>query len=250
MSYGRWASLVAAVAVCVLTFGGVLGIGPGQTAHSTAAESDVASVAGQSGAAAESTQATGPNGSTPSTEPAQPMTTLPSMTLSPRDQSGQDPTDTQHPAKPETTQQATKQLMSASFATLPPNSGSGKRVVYDESAQRVWLVTDDNSVKRTYQVSGSLYDNLDPGTYQVYSRSKHAIGYKYEETMDYMVRFAHGENAAIGFHDIPTDKDGNPVQGLSELGTPQSDGCIRQWIDDAKALWGFAPVGTTVVVLA
>ncbi|MGH3500547.1 MAG: L,D-transpeptidase, partial [Nocardioidaceae bacterium] len=32
------------------------------------------------------------------------------------------------------------------------------------------------------------------------------------------------------------------------LGTPQSDGCIRQWIKDAKALWGFAPVGTTVVV--
>ena len=36
----------------------------------------------------------------------------------------------------------------------------------------------------------------------------------------------------------------------SELGTPLSHGCIRQWRPDAKALWDFAPVGTEVVVVA
>jgi lipoprotein-anchoring transpeptidase ErfK/SrfK len=61
------------------------------------------------------------------------------------------------------------------------------------------------------------------------------------------VRFAHGENAAIGFHDIPVD-EGEPVQGLDDLGTPLSHGCVRQARPDAKALWRFAPVGSTVVV--
>jgi hypothetical protein len=67
--------------------------------------------------------------------------------------------------------------------------------------------------------------------------------------MRYFVRFAHGGNAAIGFHDIPV-LDGRKVQGLDALGTPQSHGCIRQRRADAVALWRFAPLGTRVVVTA
>ncbi|MBA2775064.1 MAG: L,D-transpeptidase [Nocardioidaceae bacterium] len=63
-----------------------------------------------------------------------------------------------------------------------------------------------------------------------------------------MVRFAAGERSAIGFHDIPEHRNGAPAQSRSELGTPLSSGCIRQWVGDAKALWAFASVGTTVVV--
>jgi lipoprotein-anchoring transpeptidase ErfK/SrfK len=44
--------------------------------------------------------------------------------------------------------------------------------------------------------------------------------------------------------------DGHLVQTRAQLGTPLSHGCIRQWRPDAKALWRFAPVGTSVVVLA
>jgi lipoprotein-anchoring transpeptidase ErfK/SrfK len=113
--------------------------------------------------------------------------------------------------------------------------------------QRVWLVRGDGSVKRSYLVSGSVYDNLDAGDYEVYSRSEHATGIDDSGTMRYMVRFAHGDRAAIGFHDIPVD-DGELVQTRSRLGTPLSHGCIRQWRPDARALWRFAPVGTTVVV--
>jgi hypothetical protein len=136
---------------------------------------------------------------------------------------------------------------------LPEDSGDGRRVVFDQSQQRVWLVGETgrgkDDVKRTYLVSGSLTDNLDPGTYEVWSRSRNAIGVDNSGTMKYMVRFAYGEQAAIGFHDIPVD-EGQPVQTLAELGTPQSHGCIRQDRDDAIALWEFAPVGTTVVVTA
>jgi hypothetical protein len=132
---------------------------------------------------------------------------------------------------------------------LPADSGAGRRVVFSEGRQRVWLVSGRGVVVRTYLVSGSVYDNLDPGTYSVYSRSQQAWGIDDSGTMQYFVRFAHGDNAAIGFHDIPVD-EGHAVQSVADLGTPQSHGCIRQKRADAIALWDFAPLGTPVVVTA
>jgi L,D-transpeptidase catalytic domain len=133
--------------------------------------------------------------------------------------------------------------------TLPEDSGAGKRVVFSESRQRVWLVGERGRVTRTYLVSGSAYDNLDPGTYQVYSRSERARGIDDSGTMNHFVRFTQGDRAAIGFHDIPVD-EGKPVQTVAQLGTPLSHGCIRQKKADAIALWEFAPLGTNVVVTA
>jgi len=131
---------------------------------------------------------------------------------------------------------------------LPADSGSGRRVVFSESQQRVWLIGGHGAVRRTYLVSGSLSDNLDPGTYQVYSRSLHAIGIDDSGTMKFFVRFTQGDTgAAIGFHDIPVN-DGARVQTVDELGSPTSHGCIRQRTADAKVLWDFAQLGATVVV--
>ncbi len=131
---------------------------------------------------------------------------------------------------------------------LPVASGTGRRAVFSESQQRVWIVGGQGKVLRTYLVSGSVYDNLDPGTYDVYSRSRHAVGIDGSGTMEYFVRFTKGdEGAAIGFHSIPVD-DGEAVQTHDELGTPQSHGCIRQAEADAIAMWDFADIGTTVVV--
>ena len=67
--------------------------------------------------------------------------------------------------------------------------------------------------------------------------------------MKYFVRFTEGTNgAAIGFHDIPID-DGELVQTVDQLGTPQSHGCVRQEREDAIALWEFAPIGTEVAAV-
>lgn len=133
---------------------------------------------------------------------------------------------------------------------LPADSGEGRRIVFSEGRQRVWLVDDSGDVLRTYLVSGSLTDNLFEGTYSVYSRSRNAVGIDDSGTMEYFVRFTQGTGgSAIGFHTIPVD-EGKPVQTLRELGTPQSHGCIRQERSNAIALWDFAPIGTTVVVTA
>lgn len=135
--------------------------------------------------------------------------------------------------------------------SLPKHSGTGRRIVFDESAQRVWLVGPRGGVVRTYLVSGSKYPNLDTDTYQVYSKSRHATAYNSNETMAFMVRFAQGRTGSpIGFHSVPAFPNGTLVEARSQLGTPQSDGCVRQWINDARALWNFAEIGTTVVVRA
>lgn len=131
---------------------------------------------------------------------------------------------------------------------LPADSGTGRRVVFSEGQQRVWIIGERGGVLHSHLVSGSLSDNLDPGTYQVYSRDENAVGIDDSGTMKYFVRFTQGDTgAAIGFHDIPID-EGERVQTVDELGTPTSHGCIRQKTSDAKAMWAFAGVGTTVVV--
>jgi hypothetical protein len=135
--------------------------------------------------------------------------------------------------------------------TVPADSGTGRRVVYSERRQRVWLVEDDETVSSTYLVSGSRYDNLDPGTYEVYSRSEEATSFDRESTMNYFVRFTKGPSgAAIGFHDIPVSiSDAEPLQSVDELGLALSQGCIRQDREDALSMWDFAEIGTPVVVV-
>jgi len=134
---------------------------------------------------------------------------------------------------------------------LPARSGEGKRVVYDISEQHTWLVGGDNKVVRHYPVSGGRDESLlDPGRYDVYSKSRHAVAVNLRETMNYMVRFSHGNTAAIGFHDVPEWPDGRLAQTRDQLGKPRSAGCIRQWITDARALWKFSEVGTPVIVKA
>ncbi|WP_164477981.1 L,D-transpeptidase [Nocardioides pantholopis] len=152
-------------------------------------------------------------------------------------------------ASPEAAPAASPEAVpAASSEAVPADSGQGRRIVFSQSRQRVWLVTRSGRVQRTYPVSGSVEDNLDPGTYTVYSRSEDAVGIDDSGTMRHFVRFTQGPSgAAIGFHDIPVD-DGRRVQTVAQLGTPRSHGCIRQRPVDARALWAFAPLGTTVVV--
>lgn len=135
-------------------------------------------------------------------------------------------------------------------AGLPARSGEGRRVVFSESDQRVWLVDADDEVVGSWLVSGSVLDNLQPGTYEVWSRSRHATGIDDSGVMEFFVRFTRGPSgAAIGFHSIPT-KDDVALQTRAELGTPTSHGCIRQRRADARRTWDFAGIGTTVVVTA
>ncbi len=131
---------------------------------------------------------------------------------------------------------------------LPAASGSGHRVVYCNSCQRVWLVGEHDVVVRSYQVSGRRGVPA-PGDYEVFSKSRVSVDASHTLRLDHMTRFAHGRTLAIGFHGIPIHSStGEPIQTNDELGQYRSAGCVRQAHEDAKALWDFAPVGTPVIV--
>ncbi len=132
---------------------------------------------------------------------------------------------------------------------LPENSGSGYRVVYDRAGQRVWAVDGQERIIRSWLVSGSTYSNEIPGTHTVYSRSEVSTAWNGKAYLPFMIRWLQTERGHIGFHGIPTKvSTGEVYQTTDELGTRLSGGCQRQHDTDAAFLWGFADIGTKVVV--
>jgi len=132
---------------------------------------------------------------------------------------------------------------------LPDGSGSGRRIVYKNELQWVWIVDGKNKVVRAMPVSGIRgVPNL--GTYQVNSQSLRSYSLDLKDVwFNNMTRFALGPNGGnIGFHEIPT-KYGKPLQTVEQLGTFQGSGCIRMATEDAKLMYNFAKLGTKVVVL-
>ncbi|HSL57150.1 MAG TPA: DUF4214 domain-containing protein [Acidimicrobiales bacterium] len=133
-------------------------------------------------------------------------------------------------------------------AVVPAGSGEGRRIIYCVSCQQVWLVEDTGLLTRTYAVSGRA-NTPRAGTYSVFSKSPLAWAGYGGITMEYMVRYTWGNTMALGFHSIPKRPDGSFLQTEAELGQYRSAGCTRQRLADAKFLYDWAPVGTTVVVL-
>ena len=130
-----------------------------------------------------------------------------------------------------------------------PQVGSGKRIIYSNSAQRIWLIDANEQLVDTYLVSGRVgiphYN-----TYKVFSKSVNAWAPYGGITMKHMVRFVRpgtwGNQWSYGFHSIPRYSDGRPLQTESQLGTHRSGGCVRQADHKAAALYQWASIGTTV----
>jgi len=133
---------------------------------------------------------------------------------------------------------------------LPPNSGEGRRLVYERAGQRVWAVDKDGTIIRSWLVSGSQYNNELAGTHKVYSKSEVTTAWNGKAFLPLMVRWLKSQIGAIGFHQIPVKRsDGSLYQTEEELGTRLSGGCQRQAKEDAEFLWKFAKIGTPVVVI-
>ncbi|MFJ9663917.1 hypothetical protein ACIRPP_04735 [Streptomyces sp. NPDC101219] len=123
---------------------------------------------------------------------------------------------------------------------LPARSGQGERVVYSLGDDRVWLVGDGGRVSRTYTVSPSTVDPA-PGTYWVTSRSKRITGSD-GIPVEHVVRFAAVEGTVIGFS---AAVDGS----TPDLDPGVRTGGIREKRADGAAMWKFATIGRTIVVV-
>jgi lipoprotein-anchoring transpeptidase ErfK/SrfK len=132
---------------------------------------------------------------------------------------------------------------------VPANSGEGRRIVYSNRGQRVWVISRDGEVLRSFLVSGQP-GQPKPGTYKVFSQSPRSYSFNDPNTtFRFMTRFAKGKNGEnIGFHEIPR-KNGKALQTVEQLGTPLGAGCLRSATADAKFIYDWAKPGTVVVVL-
>jgi L,D-transpeptidase catalytic domain len=129
---------------------------------------------------------------------------------------------------------------------LPPNSGTGRRIVYSNAQQRIWLVEANGVVSHTYLVSGR-HGLPSVGVHQVYSKVTSSPSG--DLTLPWTLRFAVSSSGnPIDIHGIPLRPDGSPIEADSQLGTPLSHGCLRMAQADAKFVWDWSSIGTTVVV--
>ncbi|MEU3252859.1 hypothetical protein [Streptomyces sp. NPDC006997] len=123
---------------------------------------------------------------------------------------------------------------------LPAHSGTGRRVVYSLDDDRVWLVEDDGTVRRTFRVAPSAVDPA-PGAYTVSSRSGRITGSD-GVPVEHVVRFATVEGVTVGFSAA--------VPGAIPAPGPSArTGGIRETRADGDAMWAFATVGRRVVVI-
>ena len=141
----------------------------------------------------------------------------------------------------------TKAPVNPRYSLPPADSGAGRRVVYCNHCQRVWLVEDDGWVYASYAVSGRRNYPRN-GTYKVIRRIN--PGSAKTLRLPYFVGFTYGTTTDVGFHGIPLEPSGRPIQSDSQLGTPRSHGCVRQSQATAHIMWNWANMGTTVVVMA
>lgn len=153
-------------------------------------------------------------------------------------------------AKPSTTASAAPSATAASPSpsvnpsAVPANSGSGARIVYSISAQKVWIVGSNNQAERSFAiVPGTVAPPT--GSYQVNDKLASEVGSD-GTPVQYVVLFADvpvdGTSTVFGF---------DTVAGVTGMPSPPSTrtGGIRMAADDAEAIWQFSSVGTSVVVV-
>jgi hypothetical protein len=133
---------------------------------------------------------------------------------------------------------------------VPADTGVGRRVVYCNSCQYVWVIDESDKVIRSYTVSGRQF-MPGRGVYHIFIKQRNTFA-THNPTIiwEYMVTFSYGPNGGgIGFHEIPWQY-GAPVQTEEQLGQFLSGGCVRQKHEDAVFMWEWSRVGDTVVVTA
>ena len=143
----------------------------------------------------------------------------------------------------------TTETVLVEVAPVPIKSGTGRRIVYANRQQRVWVINADNEVIRTFLVSGML-GQPGNGTFSVFSKSPTSYSPEFAGvTFRFMTRFAIGRNGGnIGFHEIPI-RNSKPMQTVDELGAFKGSGCLRSSTKDALFIYQWATLGTKVVVV-
>ncbi len=129
-------------------------------------------------------------------------------------------------------------------------------VIVDRANQRGALC-ENGSITYEFPLTTAL-SQPDPGTYPVYAKDLNAsstITGQYS-TMTHFVAFTRGkyQGARIAFHSMPKYSNGQYLQPLDSVGTPEmhgeSSGCIRLKPDDAVRVWDWLAIDDEVRVIS
>ena len=129
-------------------------------------------------------------------------------------------------------------------------------VIVDRANQRGALC-ENGSITYEFPLTTAV-SQPDPGTYPVYAKDLNAsstITGQYS-TMTHFVAFTRGkyQGARIAFHSMPKYSNGQYLQPLDSVGTPEmhgeSSGCIRLKPDDAIRVWDWLAIGDEVRVIS
>ena len=158
--------------------------------------------------------------------------------------------------------QQTVELLGLWVTPPPPDpdestcEGIGDAAVIDREFQRAWLCADD-AITHVFPIT-TAWDQPDPGDYEVEQKDREASSIltgSYSEMSNFVV-FTYGkyQGARVGFHSVPIYPDGEYVQPLESVGTPElrgdSNGCIRALPDDAEMIWDHLDFGDVVRVIS
>ena len=125
---------------------------------------------------------------------------------------------------------------------IPPD-----RIVVDLSDQLV-VVYEQHEVKYTYRCCTGRSDAPTvPGRYKIQSRMPMAYASKWDLDMPYWLGIYDAGGSENGFHALPL-RGGSQVLWSNSMGTPCSFGCIVTETANAKQLYEWADIGTTVIV--
>ncbi|WP_340378141.1 L,D-transpeptidase [Streptomyces sp. SS7] len=137
---------------------------------------------------------------------------------------------------------ATPKASASPAATgVPEASGSGRRIVYDLSDHRVWLVDADDTARRTFTVWPGTVAPV-PGTYTISVRKDATTGSD-GVAIEHIIYFSVVSGVNIAFS--------NAVDGASPppAAADAQTGGIRMPKADGAALWAFGDLGTKVRVV-
>ncbi len=109
---------------------------------------------------------------------------------------------------------------------------------------------ENGTLKGIHRVSTGKWATPTPvGTFAVKNKVPIAYSKPYDLYMEWWMAFS--QDGSYGLHALPFWKQpngGKRYEGAGHIGTPVSHGCIRQTLEDAKALYQWTDIGTPVMV--
>jgi len=139
---------------------------------------------------------------------------------------------------------ANGEILESYVATTEASIAEGKYIDINLAKQQLSIFEDGDRLG-TYQVSTGKRGMATPtGTFKVMSKRGRAWSRKYNLYMPYWMQFT---GAGHGIHELPEWKNGYK-EGANHLGTPVSHGCVRLGVGPAAKVYGWAEIGTPVVI--